>query len=109
MSIRISSLGAIIMVVLMWSGGAAADTATEQTISGDSGSAAQVADSKAERKKQRDKKANKRVCTREKVTGSHMRKRVCRSQAEIDARREADQHLLNTIAPSGRSGPTGGR
>ena len=36
------------------------------------------------------------ICKREKVTGSHRSTRVCRTQAEIDASREASKRAMDT-------------
>lgn len=96
MFIKISSLGAILAislsVSLLMSFGAAADTpaATEQTASADSGSAVDASE-------KRKKKRAKRVCKRVKVTGSNMKKRVCRTQAQIDAQSERDRDFVRSI------------
>jgi len=72
-----------------------ADTpaATEQAVSEDSAATVQTA---AQEKKKRKKKP-KRICTREKVTGTNMKKRVCRTQAQMDARRENDREFVRAI------------
>jgi len=72
-----------------------ADTpaATEPTISGDNGAAIQAA---VPGEKKRLKKP-KRVCTREKVTGTNMRRRVCRTQAQMDVRRKNDRRFVRSI------------
>lgn len=39
-------------------------------------------------------KSNEIVCRREKQTGSRMSRKVCRTRAEIDARAEQDQEMM---------------
>jgi len=108
------------------SGEAQADDQAAQTISGDSGSTvdAAVAETKkkltrkekrALRKKARADKAkiakaekknkSKLICRREKGTGTHMSKKVCRTQEQIDARREADQKSIRDVNPAGAITP----
>ncbi len=41
-----------------------------------------------------------RICTYERKTGSMMRKRVCRTQAEIDEEREHAKKVLNDMDES---------
>lgn len=48
------------------------------------------------------KNPNRRVCKRVKVTGSHFRQKVCRSQAEWARIREASQNMMKDIT----SGPS---
>lgn len=52
-------------------------------------------------KNKNKKKKSPLICKREKVSGSHMRKKVCRTQEEIDAQREADQRSIRDINPAG--------
>ena len=109
MLIKNSNLSSIVIVLSLLAGGAAADTPTQRTISGGSGSSIQVADAAgeaAEGKKKRTKNT-KKICTRERVTGTHFRQRICRTQAQIDARKEADERMLNDIQING--GAAGGR
>jgi len=37
------------------------------------------------------------VCTRERITGSHRVTRVCRTPAEIESRRRADQAMIDKL------------
>jgi len=104
-------------------GEAHADDQTAQTISGDSGSVdAAAAEKKLTRKEKRalrkkakrekaklakadKKKKSGLICKREKVTGSNFPRKVCRTQEQIDAQREADQKSIRDINPAGGIGP----
>ena len=50
---------------------------------------------------QNKKKKSGLICKREKVTGSNFTKKVCRSQAQIEAQRKADQEFMRDIRPVG--------
>ena len=41
------------------------------------------------------------ICTREKVTGSHFSRKVCRTRGEIEAEREAHQRALDRVNSTG--------
>jgi len=41
--------------------------------------------------------SQKLICTREHVTGSNLRRKVCRTQAQIDADKEASDQLLHDM------------
>ena len=110
---KISSLAVVsiasVIILSGWlvSGEAQADAHNEQTISGDSGSTDAVAtpassDAGAKAgKKNKKKKKPKMVCKRERVTGTHIRQRVCRSQAQIDAEREDTQRAVRGTSAAG--------
>ena len=51
------------------------------------------------------KKPGGLICKRERVSGTHLRKKVCRSQEQIDAQREQDQRSIRDINPSGAVTP----
>ncbi len=52
---------------------------------------------------------SKVVCTRESVMGSNIKKKVCRTQVQIDDQREASQKVLDDLNSSQtRSGGAGG-
>ena len=111
------------------SGEAQADDQTEKTISGDSGSVVDEAVAETDKKltkkekralrrkakkqkaalarAEREKKRSNLICTREKITGSNFRTKVCRTQEEIEARREADQRAIRQINKTGAGGPQG--
>lgn len=89
---KISNLGAIVAVTFLVLGAAIpsavlADTpaVSEQASSGD-----------AVPEKKRKKKS-KRVCKREKVSGSNMKKRVCRTVREMEERADSDRRFVRSI------------
>ena len=41
--------------------------------------------------------ANKLICTKEPVPGSNIKKKVCRTQAQIDQERAASQSMMNDL------------
>ena len=41
--------------------------------------------------------SQKLICTRENVTGSNLRRKVCRTQAQIDRDKEASDQLMHDI------------
>ena len=108
------------------SGEAQADDQAVKTISGDSGSVVDEAvaqtdkkltrkEKRALRKKAKQNKAkiakaeNKKkksglICKREKVSGTHFRQKICRTQEEMDAQREHDQQMIRDINPSAAGG-----
>ena len=50
--------------------------------------------------------SRKLICTRENVTGSNVRRKVCRTQAGIDADKEAsDQFMRDMNRNAGSAGP----
>ena len=132
---KISTLAAIcvastlIFGSVLVSGEAQADDQTEKTISGDSGSVVDEAVAETDKKltkkekralrrkakkqkaalarAEREKKRSNLICTREKITGSNFRTKVCRTQEEIEARREADQRAIRQINKTGAGGPQG--
>ena len=61
------------------------------------GADAKVADAKGKG----GKKKSGLICKREKSSGSHMRRKVCRTPEEMEERREKDQRLLRDINPAG--------
>lgn len=109
------------------SGEAQADDQSTKTISGDSGSVVDEAVAETEKKltkkekralrkkarkqkaalarAERKKKQSNLICTREKLTGSNFRQKVCRTQEEIKARREADQRAIRQINKTGAGTP----
>lgn len=112
---NISGLCVLSVVTIVFGGAllgsveARADTAsTEQAINGDTVLADETAAQPESQPRKKKKRRSKRICTREKVTGSHMRQRVCRTQEQIDARRDADQRLMNDIVPTGGGASSGG-
>lgn len=132
---KISTLAAVcvastlIFGSVLVSGEAQADDQTEKTISGDSGSVVDEAVAETDKKltkkekralrrkakkqkaalarAEREKKRSNLICTREKITGSNFRTKVCRTQEEIEARREADQRAIRQINKTGAGGPQG--
>ena len=132
---KISTLAAIcvattlIFASVLVSGEAQADDQTDKTISGDSGSVVDEAVAETDKKltkkekralrrkakkqkaalarAEREKKRSNLICTREKITGSNFRTKVCRTQEEIEARREADQRAIRQINKTGAGGPQG--
>ncbi len=72
--------------------------------------AQKVAKKDAARAQKVSQKADKKkpgglICKREKVSGTHLRKKVCRTQEQIDAQREQDQRSIRDINPSGTVTP----
>jgi hypothetical protein len=50
--------------------------------------------------------SQKLICKRETVTGSNLRKKVCRTQARIDADKQASDQLMHDInMHAGKAGP----
>jgi len=48
------------------------------------------------------------ICRREKVTGSHFARKVCRTRAQIEAEREAHQQALQRVNSTGFGANGGG-
>ncbi len=58
---------------------------------------------------QKPSDGSKLICTREPVMGSNIKKKVCKTQAQIDEEREASQKVLNDLNSSqSRSSGSGG-
>ncbi len=115
---KINGLGALAVAVLLFAGCASQDATSsagdsEQTISGDSGSTAQAqaataggAVAAADDAGAKPTKP-KLICTREKVTGSHRTKRVCRTAEQEAERRARDQKAIGDILATPAQGPQG--
>lgn len=99
MFMKIKGLSVLVAVVLLVPVGVAADTPAQAANGADG-----AGEGNRKAKKMRKKKPEM-ICRRERVTGSHMRQRVCRTAEQEAARRENDQRALGGMLSMPSSTP----